>query len=161
MERISANARRLSLINSGKTYAIETDILAHEVGKFVIVEATLKIDGTIINFHKLKYAESKFDDSYISWAETMAVAKCIAFALKDESDTVHTHDEFMDLISRKTSELENAITDGVDVNKWIQSQTDSDVREAMQVIAKAHISNQALSAATKVVKEEHENFFGD
>lgn len=159
MERISANARRLSLINSGKHYAIETEILAHEVGNFVIVNATLKIDGTIINFHKLKYAESKFDDSYISWAETMAVAKCIAFALKDEADTVHTHDEFMELISRKTHELQEHILSGGDAQKWVAAQSDPDVRDAMQVIAKAHISNQALSAATKAINEADEKFF--
>ena len=147
------------MINSGKHYAIETEILAHEVGNFVIVKATLKIDGTIINFHKLKYAESKFDDSYISWAETMAVAKCIAFALKDEADTVHTHDEFMELISRKTHELQEHILSGGDAQKWVAAQSDMDVRDAMQVIAKAHISNQALSAATKAINEPDEKFF--
>lgn len=159
MERISANARRLSLINSGKQYAIETEVMDHRFGEYVLVRATLKIDGTIITFHKLKYAESKFDDSYISWAETMAVAKCIAFALKDEADTVHTHDEFMELISRKTHELQEHILSGGDAQKWVAAQSDSDVRDAMQVIAKAHISNQALSAATKAINEADEKFF--
>ena len=159
MERISANARRLSLINSGKSYAIETEVMDHRFGEYVLVRATLKIDGTIITFHKLKYAESKYDDSYISWAETMAVAKCIAFALKDEADTVHTHDEFMELISRKTHELQEHVLSGGDAQKWVAAQSDSDIRDAMQVIAKAHISNQALSAATKAINEPEEKFF--
>lgn len=159
MERISANARRLSLINSGKSYAIETEIMDHRFGEYVLVRATLKIDGTIITFHKLKYAESKYDDSYISWAETMAVAKCIAFALKDEADTVHTHDEFMELISRKTHELQEHVLSGGDAQKWVAAQSDPDVRDAMQVISNAHISNQVLSAATKAINEPDEKFF--
>lgn len=161
MERISANQRRLALVNTDKSYAIETEILEHITGEYVLVEAVLKYGDRIVTVHKLKYAESKFDDSYISWAETMAISKAIGFVLADESDAVHTQDEFIELVSRKTKEFESWIDEGGNISTFMDKVTDPSLKTALQPMANYYNSQKVMEVTKKQANENTKDWFAD
>ena len=72
--------------------------IVHPSGRMAVtVNAKIMVDGRVIGSgSKFQIADSELDQDFVGWAETIAVGRAIAFALKDDrktGKTIHTLEE--------------------------------------------------------------------
>ena len=92
--------RMAELRNSMPSSGIDTNVIVapHPTG-VMCVTATAKItnNGEVVGSgSKFQIADSDMDQDFVGWAETIAVGRAIAFALKDDrktGKTIHTLEE--------------------------------------------------------------------
>ena len=154
--RTSANDRRLAFIRDCVEqqidWKINCSIVEHDPGRYAVVSATVQRGPDIITVHKMKYAESQNDDGYISWAETMAISKAISFLMEDEGDTVHSAEEFEELVRRKLMDMDQIITENGDLSAWFNAIGDSDLKDAIRPTYERIQSRSIVSEAAKQTK---------
>lgn len=92
--------RMEELRNTHPTAGIDTNVvtIVHPSGRMAVTaNAKINLNGQVIGSgSKFQIADSDLDQDFVGWAETIAVGRAIAFALKDDrktGKTIHTLEE--------------------------------------------------------------------
>ena len=109
---------------------IDTDVnvFEHPTGRMAVkVTAKILINGNVIGSgSKFQIADSDMDQDFVGWAETIAVGRAIAFALKDDrktGKTIHTLEEAMAFQEKLKWKLWNHFNNAEDRNQGIMAAT--------------------------------------
>lgn len=109
---------------------IDTDVkvINHPTGMMAVTStAKIMLNGNVIGSgSKFQIADSDLDQDFVGWAETIAVGRAIAFALKDDrktGKTIHTLEEAMAYQEKLKWKLWNHFNNAEDRNKGIMAAT--------------------------------------
>lgn len=100
--------------------------IVHPSGRMAVtVNAKIMVDGKIIGSgSKFQIADSDLDQDFVGWAETIAVGRAIAFALKDDrktGKTIHTLEEALAYQEKLKWKLWNHFNSAVNRNEGIKA----------------------------------------
>jgi hypothetical protein len=95
----------------------------------VTANAKVTLDGKVLGSgSKFQIADSDLDQDFVGWAETIAVGRAIAFALKDDrktGKTIHTLEEALAYQEKLKWKLWNHFNNGSDRNQGIIAATEN------------------------------------
>lgn len=122
--------RMAELRTSHPEAGIDTDVkvINHPTGRMAVTAtAKVMLDGWVIGSgSKFQIADSDMDQDFVGWAETIAVGRAIAFALKDDrktGKTIHTLEEAMAFQEKLKWKLWNHFNNAEDRNQGIMAAT--------------------------------------
>lgn len=111
---------------------IDTNVvtIVHPTNRMAVtVNAKIVLNGNVLGSgSKFQIADSDMDQDFVGWAETIAVGRAIAFALKDDrktGKTIHTLEEALAYQEKLKWKLWNHFNNGADRNQGIIAATEN------------------------------------
>ena len=100
--------------------------IVHPSGRMAVtVNAKIMVNGRVIGSgSKFQIADSDLDQDFVGWAETIAVGRAIAFALKDDrktGKTIHTLEEALAYQEKLKWKLWNHFNNASNRNEGIKA----------------------------------------